>query len=147
MCWIDGGGIRGLSELLILKEIMNRVKREHGLSETPRPCEYFDMIGGTSTGGCVFSDSFLLPCSRGSNISLIALMFGRLRMTVDDAIAQYGRLSSHVFGKKKLFFPEGKYKASVLEDALKTIVAENAYNPEERMLEDDTDPKKPACKT
>lgn len=65
LCGIDGGGIRGLSELLILKEIMYRLKAEQGLSEIPRPCEYFDMIGGTSTGGCVFLVSFLLMYSRG----------------------------------------------------------------------------------
>lgn len=34
----------------------------------PKLCDYFDMIGGTSTGG---------P---------IAIMLGRLRMTVDDCI-------------------------------------------------------------
>lgn len=74
-------------------------------------------------------------------------MLGRLRMTVDDAIAQYGRLSGRVFGQKKFLLSDGKYKASTLEEVLKTIIAENVYNPEERMLEDDTDPKKPACKT
>lgn len=78
---------------------------------------------------------------------LIALMLGRLRMTVDEAITQYGLLSSRVFGSKKPFFREGQYKASTLEEVLKTIVAEKAYDPEERMLEDDRDPKKPACKT
>ncbi len=52
---LDGGGIRGLSELLILREIMHRVRHDSDLPETPRPCEYFDLIGGTSTGGWAFS--------------------------------------------------------------------------------------------
>ena len=57
----DGGGIRGLSELLILKEVMHRLmvaentKRESDgqppLTSLPKPCDYFDLIGGTSTGG------------------------------------------------------------------------------------------------
>ena len=47
----DGGGIRGLSELIILGEIMERIKNDEGLPSVPRPCEYFDLIGGTSTGG------------------------------------------------------------------------------------------------
>jgi hypothetical protein len=47
----DGGGIRGLSELLILKEIMERIQFQQNLANAPLPCEYFDMIGGTSTGG------------------------------------------------------------------------------------------------
>ena len=59
--WTDGGGIRGLSELLIIKEIMHRLmvdenaKREIDgqplLTGLPKPCDYFDLIGGTSTGG------------------------------------------------------------------------------------------------
>ena len=49
----DGGGIRGVSELLMLDEIMSRIKHDLGLSEPPRPCEYFHLIGGTSTGGQV----------------------------------------------------------------------------------------------
>jgi patatin-like phospholipase/acyl hydrolase len=48
---IDGGGIRGLSELCILKEIMNRIKFQLKLKEEPIPANYFDLIGGTSTGG------------------------------------------------------------------------------------------------
>ena len=50
---VDGGGIRGISTLLILQNLMERIKHERRLNETPRPCEYFDLIGGTSTGGYV----------------------------------------------------------------------------------------------
>ena len=50
---IDGGGIRGLSELCILREIMNRLKYKLKLDELPIPAEYFDLIGGTSTGGYI----------------------------------------------------------------------------------------------
>jgi patatin-like phospholipase/acyl hydrolase len=50
---LDGGGVRGLSTLYILQGIMNRLnymREEAGL--LPRkPCEIFDLIGGTSTGG------------------------------------------------------------------------------------------------
>ena len=48
---LDGGGIRGLSELLILKELMERIQYQEDLPEVPLPCEYFDLIGGTGTGG------------------------------------------------------------------------------------------------
>lgn len=48
---LDGGGIRGLSSLQILKQLMERVRVECHLHTVPKPCEYFDMIGGTSTGG------------------------------------------------------------------------------------------------
>ena len=44
---LDGGGIRGLSSLFILRSIMEGINQD----KPPKPCEYFDMIGGTSTGG------------------------------------------------------------------------------------------------
>lgn len=44
---LDGGGIRGLSSLYILKRIMESINPEC----PPKPCDYFDMIAGTSTGG------------------------------------------------------------------------------------------------
>lgn len=49
----DGGGVRGLSSLLILQRIMYILDGEVD-SEIPRPllpCNYFNMIAGTSTGG------------------------------------------------------------------------------------------------
>lgn len=48
---VDGGGIRGVSELIILDEIMKRLQHDLKLPELPRPCDYFQLIGGTSTGG------------------------------------------------------------------------------------------------
>lgn len=63
---LDGGGIRGLSSLQILKQLMEIVAFRNGLSVILKPCDYFDLIGGTSTGG------------------LIAIMLARLRMSVDE---------------------------------------------------------------
>jgi hypothetical protein len=48
---LDGGGVRGLSILLILREIM--VKVNEGQPTPQEPWEIFDMIGGTGTGGQV----------------------------------------------------------------------------------------------
>jgi patatin-like phospholipase/acyl hydrolase len=66
---LDGGGVRGLSSLLIVEGIMREVlrikvqKRQATEDDPlPLPCEYFDLICGTSTGG------------------LIAIMLGRFRM-------------------------------------------------------------------
>lgn len=46
---LDGGGVRGLSSLLMLQQLMRKMNRDN----PPKPCEVFDMIGGTSTGGYV----------------------------------------------------------------------------------------------
>jgi patatin-like phospholipase/acyl hydrolase len=51
---LDGGGVRGLSTLYILKSIMDRLNYERkktGNLRPAKPCEVFDLIGGTSTGG------------------------------------------------------------------------------------------------
>lgn len=50
---LDGGGVRGLSTLYILKNIMDRLNYERKKDNLPavKPCEVFDLIGGTSTGG------------------------------------------------------------------------------------------------
>jgi patatin-like phospholipase/acyl hydrolase len=46
---LDGAGVRGLTSLMILQQLMATVDP----TTPPKPCEYFDMIGGTSTGGYV----------------------------------------------------------------------------------------------
>ncbi|RDW65916.1 uncharacterized protein DSM5745_09655 [Aspergillus mulundensis] len=72
---LDGGGVRGLSSLCILDELMRKVNPDN----PPSPCDYFDLIGGTSTGG------------------LIAIMLGRLHMTIDECRAAYRDLSDEAF--------------------------------------------------
>jgi patatin-like phospholipase/acyl hydrolase len=46
---LDGGGVRGLSALMIQEQLMEAVNPD----TPPKPCDYFDMIGGTSTGGTI----------------------------------------------------------------------------------------------
>jgi patatin-like phospholipase/acyl hydrolase len=50
---LDGGGVRGLSALMILWEIMDDIGHRSGAPQPPKPCQYFDLIGGTSTGGLI----------------------------------------------------------------------------------------------
>ncbi|KAJ6445187.1 sulfite oxidase, mitochondrial precursor [Purpureocillium lavendulum] len=76
---LDGGGIRGLSELVVFEEIMNRIKHDLGLDEDPVPAEFFDLVGGTSTGG------------------LIVLLLGRLRLSVPQARKEYICIAEEVF--------------------------------------------------
>lgn len=54
MLSFDGGGVRGLSSLYILDHIMrnlNHQRKLDGQQSAKKPCEIFDLIGGTSTGG------------------------------------------------------------------------------------------------
>lgn len=48
---LDGGGVRGLSSLYIVECIMTLINAQHHGSEPLKPCDVFDMIAGTSTGG------------------------------------------------------------------------------------------------
>jgi N-terminal domain on NACHT_NTPase and P-loop NTPases len=46
---LDGGGLRGLSILYILQDLMAKVNKHQ---DPPlKPCEVFDLIGGSGTGG------------------------------------------------------------------------------------------------
>jgi hypothetical protein len=69
----DGGGVRGKASLLLLKNVMDRI------GPGAKPCDFFDLIAGTSTG------------------SLIAIMLARLGYSVDEAIKIYDELYPRIF--------------------------------------------------
>jgi hypothetical protein len=50
---IDGGGVRGLSALVLLEQLMEHVNDQRASQGLPKqePWELFDLMGGTSTGG------------------------------------------------------------------------------------------------
>lgn len=116
---LDGGGIRGFSSALILKELMHRVYlMEHELeAKEPTgeplpdseddllPCHYFDFMYGTSTGG------------------LIAVMLARLRMSIGDCLLQYRKVGQQLFGHRRTIVPfMTKYRSAPLVKAVKELV-------------------------
>lgn len=112
----DGGGVRGYSMLIILQELMYRVYVEcEGKAprrdEIPKPCDHFDLIVGTGTGG------------------LIALMLGRLRLDLETCKDVYVRMTRRVFETDKTFagipFHKTLFKASKLEEAIRECVREH----------------------
>ncbi|OTB15364.1 hypothetical protein K445DRAFT_61039 [Daldinia sp. EC12] len=116
---LDGGGVRGLSSLYILKGIMTRLNHERRLDNLPsvKPCDVFDLIGGTSTGG------------------LIAIMLGRLEMDVDECISVYSELMKSVFKYKARRFPisltgktKSRFKSTKLEAAIKKAIIRHGSN-------------------
>ncbi|THX53936.1 hypothetical protein D6D06_05817 [Aureobasidium pullulans] len=50
---LDGGGIRGLSSIMILQHIMAGINLGRVEDDQLKPYQVFDLIGGTSTGGYV----------------------------------------------------------------------------------------------
>ncbi|XDG07510.1 hypothetical protein ABKA04_007125 [Annulohypoxylon sp. FPYF3050] len=115
---LDGGGVRGLSSLLVLQHLMETLNPD----APPKPCDFFHLIGGTSTGG------------------LIAIMLGRLRMTVGDCITAYTQLSSDVFKKRRHRVNrrgnvQGRFDSSELEKAVRKILTQQGFN-EDALLKD-----------
>ncbi|KAJ7690542.1 acyl transferase/acyl hydrolase/lysophospholipase [Mycena rosella] len=98
---LDGGGVRVLSQLIILESIMYRAQQSLGRDTALSPCEYFELIGGSGMGGA------------------IALMLGRLRMSIADILSVYEKLRPQSkWGGGELF------KASKFEDVLRDIFRE-----------------------
>ncbi len=78
---LDGGGIRGALTLGYLQAIEDLLRKQHGDNPNFRLCDYFDLIGGTSTGSIIAS----------------CLAIG---MKVDDIKQKYFDLGGVIFGKK-----------------------------------------------
>ncbi|KAI7764856.1 hypothetical protein LZL87_013839 [Fusarium oxysporum] len=95
---------------------MERIREAKKLHQVPRPCDYFDLIGGTSTGG------------------IIAIMLGRLGMTVDECIRAYKKVAQQAFTpKRRSIFPappSGAFSATQLESAIKGTIREHCVNPQ-----------------
>jgi hypothetical protein len=137
-----------MSELLILQEIMERIQYKENLDSVPLPYEYFYMIGGTSTGGFVTIVSPKLWSTLHTYIllsRLIALMLGRLRLSVSDTIEYYDSLAEKVFSNGKKVVGDGHFKGSILENVVKEIVKAKTADADSRMMETDSDGK--VCKT
>ncbi|KAJ4983049.1 patatin-like serine [Stagonosporopsis vannaccii] len=132
---LDGGGVRGLSSLMVLRDLMQSIaleekrlgRRRQGDHEPLKPCDYFDLIGGTSTGG------------------IIAILLSRLRLNCDQCIHIYLDLaekifkydrSINVFGMK---VPTGatRFSGTVLANAIKSSLKNLGFDPDELMWDEE----------
>ncbi|KAJ5295232.1 hypothetical protein PENANT_c001G02174 [Penicillium antarcticum] len=113
---LDGGGVRGYSMLILLQELMYRTYVEcegkpPRRDQIPKPCDHFDLIAGTGTGG------------------LIALMLGRLRLDLETCKEVYVRMTRKVFETDKTIagipYRSTLFKASKLEEAIRECVREH----------------------
>jgi patatin-like phospholipase/acyl hydrolase len=50
---LDGGGVKGLFSIIVLETLMEAVRQivAPNVPDALKPCNYFDLICGTSTGG------------------------------------------------------------------------------------------------
>jgi hypothetical protein len=102
--------------IIILQELMHRTYveiegRAPRRDQIPKPCDHFDLIVGTGTGG------------------LIAIMLGRLRLDLETCKELYVRMTRMVFETDKTIvgipYRSTLFKASMLEQAIKETVREH----------------------
>lgn len=106
---LDGGGIRGALTLGYLKHLEDRL-REKTANPDLLLCDYFDLIGGTSTGSIIAA----------------GLAIG---MTVEEIKEKYMELGGRIFGDKRdwwnpletLRWLRASYDYKVLEDNLRSV--------------------------
>ena len=107
---LDGGGIRGALTLGYLEEIEAVLKKQHGKKESFRLSDYFDLIGGTSTG------SIIAGC----------LAMGWKVVDIRD---KYFELGGKIFGQKNKWynifkpgaFAKASYDSGTIEENLEPV--------------------------
>ncbi|OAV89621.1 hypothetical protein PTTG_28637 [Puccinia triticina 1-1 BBBD Race 1] len=128
---LDGGGIRGLSMLYVVRELMTSVQTRLRLHKAPLPCEMFEMICGIGTGG------------------IIALLLGRLRLDISVAIEAYLQIVRQVFRQSKGVIAavrkKTRFSATKLEAVIREVVKQISGQ-EELYLAAASDAR-PICRT
>ena len=101
---LDGGGIRGAMSLGFLERIEQILRERHDRPDL-RLCDYFDLIGGTSTGSIIAA----------------GLAVGK---TAGELKELYLELGGKVFGAKKIKVWEARFKSRPLEQELEGILGD-----------------------
>ena len=115
------------------------------------PWEWFDMIGGTSTVLLLFFENWhhvsnLIASNQGG---LLAIMLGRLRMSIDECEEVYVELSQKIFAPHRskanivgqvLDFvnAQGKFSSEALQAGIKDVVKGKGFS-------EDWDPMRSCC--
>jgi hypothetical protein len=103
---LDGGGVKGVLTLGMLKPLEDELRRRAGGDAAFRLSDYYDLIGGTSTGAIISS----------------ALALG---LSVDEVIELYMRLGPEVFGRTAGdgVFLQSKFESQKLRRALHAVLS------------------------
>ena len=138
---VDGGGVKSLSSLLILKDLMERINRKledeeptsrhrtHVQTPPLRPADVFDFMYGSSSGGYAqIHTNYRASQETLIWVRLLAIMLGRLAMTVDECIAEYQCSLKEIFCNPWKITMNGflrfKYPLSSVEQATRRIVSD-----------------------
>jgi hypothetical protein len=103
---LDGGGVRGLITLGMLAKVESILKGRSSDPANFRLCDYFDLVGGTSTGALI--------------ATLVALGY-----QVDDIISLYRTMAPAVFRKKRVFQGiQSKFDSSAFRKAIDATLSD-----------------------
>ena len=130
---LDGGEDVGFQTLVVLDQLMEAVRQVEGLEHQPKPCHYFDFIVGTSTGGQAIFAELGDPAPANMTFRLLAIMLGRLRMSIDECYEALLRLFNDIAFRKvpaaRKLSPEWlspKLNSRDLEEFIGQLVRDNA---------------------
>ncbi len=99
---LDGGGIKGIVTLHVLKQIETQLRQHSKLGDSFRLCHFFDYVGGTSTGAIIAA-----AIARG--------------LSIDQILDFYRDFGAKVFQKRKWGIWESLYKDGPLAQQLKEV--------------------------
>ncbi|KAL9051320.1 MAG: hypothetical protein Q9162_006074 [Coniocarpon cinnabarinum] len=117
---LDDSGVRGYVSLLILQALMDQINLHETARNAQDPdkkrriCDYFDFIVGAGTGG------------------IIAIMLGRLKMSVRDCFNEFDNLTGEIFRQPRhivsrhLRLTRRQQDISILEERIKDLITRQA---------------------
>lgn len=110
---LDGGGIRGVVTLEVLRRLEGELRNARGAGPDFRLCDFFDLIGGTSTGAIIAAG-----LARG--------------MSVDELAGFYRAFGQTAFARQKLWHRwQSLYGEGSLEETLReTFGADTNLRPQ-----------------
>jgi len=125
---------------------MEGIASDKGASTAPRPCEYFDLIGGSGTGGLIAIMLGLLGMVLGLETVVIDCL------TVEECVDTYLKLAKEVFNVDQILnrtIPVGdtqcRFDYKILEQHVKDMIRERKGSEHCKMSEAANSP--PYCPT
>lgn len=111
---LDGGGVKGLLTLGMLKPLEQELRQRAGGDDAFRLSDYYDLIGGTSTGAIIAS----------------GLALG---LKVDELIELYLRIGPEVFGRTAGdgVFLQSRFESKKLRRALHSVLSTKTLGTED----------------